>query len=232
MTHDRQALLLWEALGWEEPPALAGEALTHRSYANEHGTRRTGETTSDNQRLEFLGDAALGLCASELLMEAFPDADEGELSRMRAALVKAETLATFARKVNVGDALRLGKGADLAGDRRQTNVLADAVEALVAAAYLDGGLDRARALVRRIVGDDLDRARELGSRDPKSALQEKVQGRGRRAPVYRLATTEGPEHDRWFVVEVVVEDEVVATGRGRSKKVAEQEAARAAMEKP
>ena len=222
---------LWQALGWLEPPAAADEALTHRSFTNEQSARRQTGQLPDNQRLEFLGDSVLGLCASELLIEEFPDADEGELSRMRAALVKAEPLAAFARKSGVGEALRLGKGADLAGDRKQTNVLADAVEALVAAAYLDGGLDRARALVRRIVADGLEKKDELGGRDPKSALQELVQGDGKRAPVYRLADSEGPDHDRWFRVEVLVEDEVVGEGRGRSKKIAEQEAAQAALEK-
>ena len=222
---------LWEALGWLEPPAGAEEALTHRSFTNEQGARRPTGPLPDNQRLEFLGDSVLGLCASELLIEEFPDADEGELSRMRAALVKAEPLAAFARKAGVGEALRLGKGADQAGDRLQTNVLADAVEALVAAAYLDGGLDRARALVRRIVADGLEKKDELGGRDPKSSLQELVQGEGKRAPVYRLAETDGPDHDRWFRVEVLVDDVVAGEGRGRSKKIAEQEAARAALEK-
>jgi ribonuclease-3 len=234
-TQEEARAALWAALGWDAPPASAEEALTHRSFANERQSRTSrpsfSEIPKDNQRLEFLGDAVLGLCTSELLMAKYPHADEGELSRMRAALVKAESLAMFARSIGLGDALRLGRGADAAGDRHQMNVLADALEALVAAAYVDGDLPRARELVSRIVESGLARATDPGLRDPKSDLQERVQGQGKRAPVYRLASQDGPDHDRWFVIEVLIDDDVVASGRGRSKKLAEQEAARAALAK-
>jgi ribonuclease-3 len=215
------------ALGWASAPPRLDEALTHPSYANER--RRNGGEAFDNQRLEFLGDAVLGLCVSEILMKAHPGSDEGELSRMRAALVRAESLASFARRVGLGEALRLGRGANAAGDREQTNVLADAVEALVAAAYLDGGLDRARELVQSVVADGLAQARRLGARDPKSELQERVQALGRRAPTYRLEGTGGDDHERWFEVEVMVDGRPLARGTGRSKKLAEQEAARAVL---
>ena len=224
---------LWAKLGWDPPPARADEALTHRSYANEQlGRRSQAErkgALDDNQRLEFLGDAVLGLAVSELLVDAHPHAAEGELSRMRAALVKAEALAEFAREVGVGDALRLGRGADAAGERQQMNVLADAVEALVAAAYLDGGLPRARSLVALIVGDRVSQPSEIAERDPKSALQEEVQATGQPAPTYHAASVDGPPHERVFSIEVRVGDVVLATGQGRSKKLAEQAAARAAL---
>jgi ribonuclease-3 len=224
---ERARARVLEALGWSSPPPRLDEALTHPSYANER--RRNGGDAPDNQRLEFLGDAVLGLCASEILMGAYPGSDEGELSRMRAALVRAESLAAFARRVGLGEALRLGRGASAAGDRKQTNVLADAVEALVAAAYLDGGLDRARELVEKVVAEGLGEARRLGARDPKSELQERVQALGKKAPTYRLEGTGGDDHERWFEVEVMVDGTPLARGTGRSKKLAEQEAARAAL---
>lgn len=214
-------------LGLEGPPAHFEEALTHPSYANEHrGTAR------DNQRLEFLGDAVLGLCVSELLMDRFPEAREGELSLMRASLVNTDALAAWAREALLGEALRLGRGADAAGERSQKNVLADAVEAIVGAVYQDLGLESARKVSRAIVGEPLERLANgprLG-RDPKSELQERVQARGGTSPKYRVVEAIGPDHNREFVVAVDVDGEVLGEGRGRSKKQAEQEAARAAMQ--
>lgn len=206
------------------------EALTHPSFANEQrGPRRV-----DNQRLEFLGDAVLGLCVTELLMERFPEAREGELSLMRSALVSADALAAWARDVGLGAHLRLGRGADVAGEREQTNVLADAAESLVAAVYLDRGMDSARALSRRIVDGPLSRLASgaLPGRDPKSQLQERVQARGLPSPRYLVVDTEGPDHDRVFLVAVEVGGEAIGQGRGRSKKLAEQAAARAALDAP
>jgi ribonuclease-3 len=210
----------------EDLPHLE-EALTHPSYSNE---QRRGARV-DNQRLEFLGDAVLGLCVSQLLMSRFPMADEGELSLMRAALVNTEALASWARAVDLGRALRLGRGADAAGERDQTNVLADAVEAVVGAVYIDLGLERARAFTEAIVAEPLARAeREGGSgRDAKSELQERVQAAGEPSPRYRVVAAEGPDHQREFVVAVEVAGQVVSEGRGRSKKLAEQAAARAAL---
>jgi ribonuclease-3 len=198
------------------------EALTHTSFANESGVR-------DNQRLEFLGDAVLGVCVSELLVAAHPQADEGALTRMRAALVNAEALARWARDVNLGAALALGKGARAGSEREQTNVLSDGVEALVAAVYEARGLDGARALVREVVQLPMQQAETLGLRDPKSLLQEKVQAEGRAAPGYRVVATRGPAHAQTFAVECVVEGIVIGRGEGRSKRLAERAAAHAAL---
>lgn len=202
------------------------EALTHASFANE---RRGGCT--DNQRLEFLGDAVLGLLVGETLMRRFPSAKEGELSLLRSLLVSAEALATWARRVGLGPALRVGRGADAAGERDRDNVLADAAEALVGAVYLDRGLEAARALADLVVAGllaDLE-ARGAAGRDPKSELQERVQARGEPSPTYRIVGAEGPDHRREFIVAVEVRGQELGVGRGRSKKLAEQDAARAAL---
>ena len=213
---------LLQSLGLEHEPAQMIDALTHSSYVNEHPGAR------DYERLEFLGDAVLGLCVSELLLDHLPKASEGRLTRMRAGLVSTEALAAFASSLDLGRFIRFGKGA--AADALQAKVLADVVEALVAAAYLDGGLEAARGLTLRIVGDLTVRAARLAARDPKSRLQEVVQQSGRRAPVYRTVAIEGPDHDRWFEVEVEVEGQPPTRGRGRSKKLAEREAARRLLE--
>ena len=199
------------------------EALTHPSFANESGL-------PDNQRLEFLGDAVLGLCVSELLAETHPDADEGRLTRMRSGLVNAEALARWARSEQIGACLALGKGAHAGSEREQTNVLADAVEALVAAVYASHGLPGARALVRAVVDEPIVEADRLGMRDPKSALQEQVQADGFPAPWYRVVATRGPQHDQVFEVEVLVGDDVRGRGEGRSKRLAERAAALAALD--
>jgi ribonuclease III len=199
------------------------EALTHSSYGNETGT-------PDNQRLEFLGDAVLGLCVSEMLGAAHADADEGLLTRMRSALVNAEALASWARRVDLGATLAFGRGASLGAEREQTNVLADAAEALVAAVYDARGLDGARALVRDIVSDRLDKVDLLGVLDPKSDLQERVQARGMPAPTYRIVSVRGAAHDQVFLVEVVLDERAIGQGEGKSKRQAEHAAARAALE--
>jgi ribonuclease-3 len=198
------------------------EALTHPSFANE-------ANVADNQRLEFLGDAVLGLCVSELLAQANPDADEGVLTRMRSALVNAEALARWGRKEQLGTCLSLGRGAQAGLEREQTNVLADAVEALVAAVFASHGLDGARALVRLVVAEPMAEAERLGMRDPKSALQERVQAAGGAAPSYRVASSRGPQHEQIFEVEVLVGGEVRGRGEGRSKRLAERAAANAAL---
>lgn len=203
--------------GAGEIPRLR-EALTHPSYANE-------SKAPDNQRLEFLGDAVLGLCVSELLASSFPHADEGALTRMRAALVNADALARWARGIDLGAAIRVGRGAKAANERAQTNVLADAVEALVAAVYEGLGLDAARALVKEVVREPLAAADLLDGRDPKSLLQERIQAEGLPAPVYRVVETRGPAHDPLFVVAVAVGARELARGEGRSKRLAERDAA-------
>lgn len=209
----------------EDLPNLE-QALTHPSYSNE---KRRGPRV-DYQRLEFLGDAVLGLCVSELLMASFPEAKEGQLSLLRSSLVNTEALAAWARSVGLGAALFMGRGADAAGERGQSSVLADAVEALVAAVYLDLGMAEARALTERIVAEALAAQRSGPVRDSKSELQERVQKTGGPTPRYRVTRSEGPDHSRTFVVEVEVDGAVLAEGHGRSKKLAEQAAAHAAMQ--
>jgi ribonuclease III len=208
-------------VGEGEIPRLE-EALTHPSFSNESGG-------PNNQRLEFLGDAVLGLCVSELLAAQYPEADEGSLTRMRAALVNASALARFARKIDIGPSLRLGRGAQASGERTGINVLADAVEALVAAVFDSHGLEGARKLSAAVVADPLAELGPAPMLDPKSALQERVQARGEPAPTYRVIKTEGPAHDPRFVVEVCVNGQPLAQGEGTSKKAAERAAATTAL---
>jgi ribonuclease-3 len=207
-----------------ESPALE-QALTHPSLANE----RRG--LAHNQRLEFLGDAVLGLCASEELYRSFPDADEGQLTRLRSQLVNAEALAAWGRHVGLASILRVGRGASGAGLRESTNVLADAAEALIAAAYLEGGFAAAQRLSSAIVQHGLAAAGPMGSlRDPKSLLQERLQALGQPAPQYQLLEATGPAHERRFRVRVSSVTGALGEGDGRSKRAAEQAAAAAALE--
>jgi ribonuclease III len=212
-----------EAIVGPGPIDRLDEALTHSSFANEMDV-------PNNQRLEFLGDAVLGLCVSEMLIEAHGEADEGMLTRMRSALVNADALASWARRVALGPCIALGRGATLGSEREQTNVLADTAEALVAAVYVARGLPGARALVQDIAGELLEKATSLGVRDPKSALQEGVQARGLPPPTYRVVEVRGSPHSQVFVVEVLVNDLAAARGEGRSKRLAERAAATAALE--
>jgi ribonuclease-3 len=203
------------------------EALTHPSFANE----QRGGKRLDNQRLEFLGDAVLGMLTGEILMARFPEANEGELSLMRSLLVNTEALASWGRSIALAPELRVGKGADAGGERNRDNVLADAVEAMVGAFYLDLGLDRARELAATIVAEPLSRIGSApAARDSKSELQEQVQAEGGSSPRYRIVRADGPDHRRSFVVEVDVDGRVLGEGSGRSKKSAEQAAARAALD--
>ncbi|HEY8946009.1 MAG TPA: ribonuclease III [Polyangiaceae bacterium] len=202
------------------------QAVTHPSYANE---RREAD---DNQRLEFLGDAVLGFCVSDLIYRRFADADEGTLTRLRAQLVNAEALADWARTVGVQDALRLGRGAGASGLRQSTNVLADAVEALIAACFLDAGLERAREVCERIVSHRMEAFEAVGARDAKSELQERLQAQGQVPPHYELVESGGPAHERWFRVRVRIGERILGEGIGRSKRAAERGAAQAALDGP
>jgi ribonuclease-3 len=201
-------------------------ALTHPSYANER------REAADNQRLEFLGDAVLGFCVSDLIYRRFADADEGTLTRLRAQLVNAEALSAWARAVGVPDALRLGRGAGASGLRQSTNVLADAVEALIAACFLDMGLEQAQKICEQIVSFRLEAFEAVGARDAKSELQERLQAQGQVPPLYELVESGGPAHERWFRVRVRVGDRVLGEGVGRSKRAAERDAAQAALDGP
>lgn len=205
------------------------EALTHRSFTNE----QRKENHRDNQRLEFLGDSVLGLCVTDALMVRYPHANEGELSRMRAILVNAEALSSWARSVDLGAALRMGRGALSTGEHERQNVLADAAEALMGAVYLDRGLEEARRLVLCIIDVPMSRlADSMVAHDPKSTLQERIQAAGGPSPRYRTVRVEGPPHHREFFVVVETGTDVLAEGRGRSKKLAEVDAARAALLQP
>ena len=202
----------------EDAPHLE-QALTHPSFTNEV------KHAPDNQRLEFLGDAVLGLCSSQLLFERYPEADEGTLTRLRAQIVNTERLAEWGRANGVADAIRLGRGALSSGLRESNNVVADAVEACIAAAYLDGGLVAARAACARIVDPMLQQLGPKGTHDPKSDLQEYVQSRCLGLPIYEVCDSGGPAHDRWFEVRVGIAGQWLAKGRGRSKRLAERAAA-------
>jgi ribonuclease-3 len=208
--------VLAEIAGTEADLAHLEQALTHPSFANE---QKRGPRV-DYQRLEFLGDAVIQLCVSEALMELYPDAREGDLSLLRSSVVSTDALASFAKSVELGDRLLLGRGADAAGERTQPNVLADAVEAVVGAVYLDCGFEAEQGLEARD---------KLPQRDAKSELQERVQAAGGASPRYRVVAAEGPDHVREFEVEVEALGRAMGRGRGRSKKAAEQEAARAAL---
>jgi ribonuclease-3 len=212
-----------ELFGVSPESPLLETALTHPSYANEARDAR------HYQRLEFLGDAVLGLCAAEFLYERFPDADEGPLTRMRSRLVNADALAAFAREHRLGEGLRLGRGAEAGGLRESTNVLSDLVEALVAVAYLDEGLDAARRACRVVLDAALTALEADAAQDPKSALQELVQRAGGPTPSYEVVRSGGSPHDPWFVVAVAVDGRRLAEGRGRSKRLAERAAAAAAL---
>jgi ribonuclease-3 len=207
--------------------AAALAALTHKSYVNEHRAEGLG----DNERLEFLGDAVIDLAVSHRLMERFPDAQEGLLSKLRAAIVNEQGLSRVADAIGLGELLLLGRGEEQTGGRSKPSVLADALEAVVAALYVGGGLPLALAFVDRFFGEALGSAAAgLADRDYKTQVQELAQGRLRATPRYRVIDERGPDHAKTFVVEVTVSGKVYGSGEGRSKKDAEQLAARKALE--
>jgi ribonuclease-3 len=199
------------------------ESLTHRSLMNEipESGRR------DNERLEFLGDAVLGLVIAEWVMQAFPQELEGELTRLRSALVKEKKLAEVARELNLGEFLYLGKGEEQMEGRRKRSILADAFEAIVGAIYLDGGLEAVRDFVRRTFQTLLEEAKTNQNllTDAKTRLQELMLTLFRRSPVYEVAEERGPDHAKTFVIHLRLNDRTLARGKGGSKKEAEQHAA-------
>ncbi len=199
------------------------QALTHSSRAHESGEKALG-----NQRLEFLGDAVLGLAVAEFLMAAFPDANEGALSRARAQVVNQDTLAAHARALGLDELLELGKSERRNAGRAKPSILADAFEAALGALYLDAGLAIASAFVVRELGTEL-RGASVEQRDAKTALQEALQAAGRERPRYVTVAESGPAHAREFSVEVRIDDQVCGTGRGPSKQSAEQAAAQSAL---
>ncbi|QXE88982.1 ribonuclease III [Geomonas subterranea] len=200
---------------------LLDEALTHRTYVNEAGGK-------DNQRLEFFGDAVLDFLLSDLLLRRFPESREGELTKIRAALVDEVSLGRIAAELELGASLRLGRGEEKGGGRQKRSLLADAFEALLAALYLDGGIDPARRVVHELFEPLLDSPQRLSGRDAKTELQELARTLRREMPRYQLKEATGPDHDRRFTVEIYLGEELMGEGVGRTKKEAEQDAARAA----
>lgn len=223
---DNRYASLEKAVGYRfRNQLLLEEALTHPSRANEVQGK-----VADNQRLEFFGDAILDFLVSHLLFDRFPGAREGELTRMRAALVDEMNLARVAAALDLGAYLALGKGEEKSGGREKRSILADACEALLAAVYLDGGITAARRVVTKLFAAALA-AVPAGSvsRDYKTELQELAQARFAAAPDYELIATEGPDHDRSYLVRVMLNGAPAGDGRGSSKKEAQQAAAREAL---
>jgi ribonuclease-3 len=216
------------ALGYRfRDRGLLEHALTHRSRANED----VSGGVVDNESLEFLGDAVLGFVIADMLYRRYPDRDEGQKSKMKSGVVSAVTLARMAARVDLGRFLLLGRGEEKSGGRLKATLLADAYEAVIAAIYLDGGLDGARSFVEREFAAELAAtgASVMPGDDFKSALQEWLQSRGRPLPDYQVVEEIGPAHRRIFRIECRVSDEVLASGEGRTKKEAEQDAARLAL---
>ncbi|MBX7096616.1 MAG: ribonuclease III [Myxococcaceae bacterium] len=207
--------------------AQALAALTHKSYCNEHKS----EPCQDNERLEFLGDAVIDLAVSHRLMERFPQAAEGELSKLRALIVNEEALERVSRSLPLGELLQLGRGEELTGGRDKSSVLADALEAVIGAVYLEHGMIGVLAFVDRFFASALAGVAtgQIGQ-DYKTLLQEGVQEKLKLSPRYRVVAERGPDHEKVFEVEVTIGAEVYARSTGRSKKEAEQSAARAALQ--
>jgi len=207
-------------------PSLLEQALVHSSYVNEN----LGIAPASNERLEFLGDAVLGLVVAEKLYQDFPHSAEGEMTRLRATLVRQDTLARMARTIGLGDYLYLGRGEEASGGRRKLANLAGALEAMIAAIFLDRGSIVTRDFILRLLDEELQKVASRGARvDYKSQLQELIQSREQQTPVYQLVEAMGPDHNRRFTIEVRAGDTVLGKGSGKSKKAAETEAARAAL---
>ena len=205
--------------------SLLQNALAHSSYANE----RWHNSLMSNERLEFLGDSILGMTVADHLYRNFPDRPEGELTRMRADMVCEKTLAAVADRIGLGQHLLLGHGEEQGGGRGRASILADAVESIIAACYLDGGFESAAEFIRRFILCDVP-VKQLHNVDYKTTLQELVQRKKNQVLTYKLTGESGPDHDKQFVVEVSLNGKAVGEGTGRSKKKAEQAAARVAIE--
>ena len=208
---------------------LLTRALTHKSYSHE----AKDDTVSHNETFEFLGDSVLGFVVGDLLFRHFPALDEGALSKMKAFLVSATSLAAKARHYGMGSVIRLGVGEEKTGGRKKDSLLANLFEAMIAAIYLDGGIDAARSLIERTFTGDIEamNSDDLLFHDYKTALQELAQGSGLPLPEYSVVEEVGPDHDKTFVVEVRVGSRLTARGEGSSKKEAQQQAAKHALER-
>ncbi len=204
--------------------SLLDTALTHRSYVNENPS----ELRRDNERLEFLGDAVLELCISDLLMKHFSDYQEGQLSQLRAAIVNEQPLAEMAKSFRLGDFLLLGKGEETSGGRTKPSLLANAFEALMAAIYLDGGFEEAAVLIRRLFKPLIEEGYRT-YRDYKTTVQQISQHAFKETPRYTLIQEYGPDHDKTFEIQISIADRIQTTGSGKNKKEAEQRAAERAI---
>jgi len=221
---------LQERVGYRfKDRGLLEHALTHRSRAAEDASGGV----ADNESLEFLGDAVLGLVVAEMLFRRYPEYDEGQKSKIKASVVSTQALARRAEEIQLGDHLLLGRGEEKTGGRFKQALLADGYEALIAALYLDGGLPAAAGFLERELADAIasGAGEAVVGQDYKSALQERLQALGRPLPEYRVAAESGPDHRKEFTIEVVVEAEILGTASGKAKKEAEQEAARLALER-
>lgn len=214
-------------LGYEfTRPELLAEALRHASYVNEAGIA----DMDHNERLEFLGDAVLGLAVSDILINMFPGAREGLLSKWRASMVNERVLCELAGELDLGGYLLLGKGEELSGGREKPSILGDTLEALLGAVYLDGGFEPAKAMVEKLLLHNIEALEEMGqAEDFKSLLQEFTQETYKTRPDYLLVGDQGPAHDKTFKVALQIQGRIVAEGEGKSKKEAEQRAAREAF---
>lgn len=215
---------LMEAIGYKfKDENCLLTALTHSSYANEH------RNTYNNERLEFLGDAVLSIVVSQYLFSNFKSKKEGDLTKLRASLVCEETLAVFARQIELGSYIRFGKGEKNSGGGDRPSILADAFEALIAAIFLDGGMEEARRFVLSFITEELNNTHSANKADYKTALQEIVQQSDEEKLEYVLVAESGPDHNKRFTTEVYINSNKVGRGSGRSKKEAEQNAAREAL---
>lgn len=207
--------------------SLLEQAMVHSSYINEN----PGFALTSNERLEFLGDAILGFIIAEKLYQDFPDFTEGEMTKLRSVLVRRDTLTSIARAIRLGDYLHMGRGEEASGGRDKSANLAGTLEAVVAAVFIDKGLAITRDFILKLFDEELKRVIgwEVGI-DYKSQLQEFIQSKYRSAPTYRLVEATGPDHDKRFTIEVIAGDAVLGRGSGKSKKAAETEAARLALE--
>ncbi|HLB01720.1 MAG TPA: ribonuclease III [Nitrospiria bacterium] len=213
-------------------PALLLQAMTHKSYLNEIRERSQSAFGGDNERLEFLGDAVLDLIISEDLLQNYPDTPEGELSKMKARIVSETALAKVAGRLNIGRYLRLGRGEEITQGRTKPSLLANALEAVLAAIYLDGGLKSASLVIQRIFKDEMQELLETGGfTDYKTELQEHCQRDYEILPTYTILRESGPDHQKTFEVQLSIKGKVYGQGVGRSKKEAEQQAACEALEK-
>lgn len=199
-------------------------ALTHRSWVNENP-----KSKGTNERLEFLGDAVLEFVVSNELYKNFPEKEEGYLTALRANLVNTKNLSEFARKIGLGSEIKLSKGEEDGGGRNNSSLLADTVEAVIGALFLDQGIDAADKFIKENILFNLEERSKMPLKDPKSRLQEIVQARKLSAPRYQVVSEEGPDHDKKFVIEVVIDGKSEAKGEGKNKSEAEQNAAMSAL---